>query len=134
MVYISRATLEALAAEAAASPPKPWPLELRSGKSVSVLSAGTTTLRGSDKRVLVLTYQTANSLSQTAQIAVEVQEVWLAFRRIVEKVQGQAAVIVASEAPTTFGPTKTTRWVWRRDTDGEWHPAKDDDDDQVATK
>jgi len=100
----------------------PTVLQLASGKTVKVLSIVKTTLHGSDEEALVLQYTTDISISDTGKLYREVEEVWTAFRPLVEKEKLHAAVVTANEpASGLFSFSKGAGWAWKQRANGTWH-------------
>ncbi len=102
-------------------------LRLPSGERVTVLSIEKTRLHQSNEIALVLTYQTSKDFVDIMSVAYEVEQVWLVFKKDVEKARVGAAVVVASEAPRLNGLTRSAGWVWKRGADGSWHPPREND-------
>jgi hypothetical protein len=98
---------------AGGQPIKDAPSELRlaSGKKVKVLSITRTTLHGSNEPALALQYVTEISISDTDKLWREVEEVWDAFRPLVEREKVRAAVVTANEpASGLFSFSKGAGW------------------------
>ncbi len=97
----------------------PSVLQLSSGAEVKVLDMFKTTLIETDEPALVLRYPTSKIKDDLCS---EAEEVWAAFKPIVEKEKLRAAVIF-STTPSGGGFT----WIWKQDTNGVWDTPKEGD-------
>jgi hypothetical protein len=100
----------------------PTVLHLASGKQVKVISVVKTTLYGSDEDALSLQYTTEIKITDTEELYREVEEVWAAFRPLVEKERLRAAVVTAKKAARElFEISEGAGWAWKQRADGSWH-------------
>jgi hypothetical protein len=102
----------------------PSVLRLSSGAEVKVLDVFKTTLIETDEPALVLRYPTSKIKDDLCS---EVEEVWAAFRPIVEK-EGLRAAVIFQTAPSGGGFT----WIWKQDAQGVWDSPKEGDEGTTA--
>ena len=98
----------------------PSVLRLASGAEVDVLEIFKTTLIETDEPVLVLRYPTSKT---KGDLCSEAEEVWAAFKPIVEK-ENLRVAFVSSTRASGGGAT----WIWKQDANGVWDTAKDEDE------
>ncbi len=110
----------------------PSVLRLASGKEVKVLSITRTALHGSDEPVLSLQYVTEISIGDTDKLYREVEEVWDAFRPLVEREKVRAAVVTANEPASGFlSMSKGAGWAFKQRADGSWGAPDESDHARV---
>jgi hypothetical protein len=110
----------------------PSVLKLASGKEVKVLSITRTTLHGSDEPALSLQYVTEISLSHSDDLWREIEEVWTAFRPLVEREKVRAAVVVANEpASGLLSMSHGAGYAFKQRADGSWGAPDETDQARV---
>ena len=96
---------------------------LSSGAVVKVLQIFRTTLIETDEPALVLRYSTSKIKEELCS---EAEEVWAAFRPIVEKEKLRAAVIFGTDGSGGF------TWIWKQDANGVWDTPNEGDKGRTA--
>ena len=98
-------------------------LRLASGAKVKVLEIFRTTLQETDEPCLALRYPTSKVKEELCS---EAEEVWAAFKPIVETENLRAAVMFATDSGGGF------TWIWKQDVNGLWDTPKDGDKGRTA--
>ncbi len=112
----------------------PSVIHLWSGRDVKVLSVTRTTLHGSDEPAVSLQYVTKISINDTYMLYHEAQEVFDTLRRIAERENIHAAVVVANEpASGLISISKGVGWTWKQQASGLWS-AVDESDRAIVPK
>jgi hypothetical protein len=99
-------------------------LHLSSGAEVKVLEMFKTTIIETDEPAMVLSYPTSKVKDDLCS---EVEEVWAAFKPIVEKEKLRAAVIFQT---TESGGGFT--WIWKQYDEGVWEIVREGDKGRTA--
>jgi len=106
----------------------PSVIHLWNGRDVKVLSVTRTTLHGSDEPAVSLQYVTEISINDTYRLYHEAEEVFDTLRRIAERENIHAAVVVANEpASGLISVSKGVGWAWKQQASGLWSAAGDSD-------
>ncbi len=99
---------------------------------MKVLPITRTTLHESDEAALALQYVTAISISDTDKLWREIEEVWDAFRSLVEREKVRAAAVTANEpASGLFSFSKGAGWSFKQRADGSWGAPDESDQARV---
>jgi hypothetical protein len=102
----------------------PSVLRLSSGGEVDVLEIFKTTLIETDEPALVLRYPTSKTKEG---LCAEAEEVWAAFKPIVEKEKLRVALVFSTRA-SGGGVT----WIWKQGANGVWDTPKEEDEAVTA--